>query len=252
MSQACLVAQRLSWCLWLSHCNLVMATCGPRKSSLVAAISLIPEHIWLYWGPEGFSGSFRFPHTLEGRKILLSVSLWQQKGPRLAKKTWETNSSLFLLPKTPFWKGVWLLEGKFMHLYNCLFKAHVRSCALCSAIATHGGCSYSFICPQDFHGWMFVCQWQCVEEGLACEELHCATGKYFEGSATASFNSCHSPSCSKYFSSSWCYREFWDDAACHCVLWMVFSAHCPCREVFWVFRTHMLPYFITGIHVAFY
>lgn len=127
-----------------------------------------------------------------------------------------------------------------MLLYHCLFKALIRSCALLYHHYPWWLLLQSVSCPQDLPSWMCVCWWQCVEEGVACEELHSATGKYFEGSATASFNSRHSPCCSKYFSSPRCFREFWGYTAARCVLWMVFSAHCPSGEVFWFFRPRML------------
>lgn len=249
MFQASLVAQGLSPCLWLSHCSLVMAICGPKKSSLVAAKSIIPEHIWVYWGPERLLESSRCPYTLQGRRILLSVFLWQQKGPRLAD-TRESSSFLFRLPKSPFWKEGWLLGGKFVHL--CSFWLGLVSDLVLYCCHFWWLLLQNVVCPPHFHSWMFVCWWQRAEEGVTCGELHCATGKYLEGSATARFNSCYSPSCSKYFSSVCCYREFQDYTASHCALWLVSSARCPHGEVFWVFRTHMFPHFITGIHMAFY
>lgn len=100
-------------------------------------------------------------------------------------------------------------------------------------------------CSQDFQGWTSVCWWQCLEERVTSEDLHCATRKYFEVSATASFNSCYSLFVQSPFPR--CYGEFWDDAASHCDLWLMFPAQYPCKEVFWVFRP---SHFITGIHMA--
>lgn len=52
---------------------------------------------------------------------------------------------------------MWFLGGRFLHLFHCLFKAPVRFCALWSTKASSQWLlPQSSICPQNFHGWMFV------------------------------------------------------------------------------------------------
>lgn len=97
---------------------------------------------------------------------------------------------------------------------------------------------------------MSVCWWQWLEERVTAEYLNCATRKYFEVSATASFNSCYSLLVQSPFPC--CYGEFWDDNSISLWSVLMFLAQCPCREVFWVFRTHILPHFVSRIHRAFH
>lgn len=107
---------------------------------LVPVKSLILEHLALLRTREVLRFIQFFSSFVRQKKILFSVSLWQQKGPRPAQMTWKSNSFLFqtLLKALSGKRGIIGREVQAL-------KAHVRSCALCSAIATSCGWSYKVL-----------------------------------------------------------------------------------------------------------
>lgn len=148
--------------------------------------------------------------------------------PRLSEENWKYSFKLFCFqaPQKPFLERGGIVRDKLMHLFHCL-RLMSDFCALWSTIAS---CRWllpqSFVCPQNLCGWMSVCHWLCVDDGAACEELHCAQ-ENVEGSA---FNPCCLCWCSKQFSYPHSYREFWEGTDISLCPVADFSAPCPMQK----------------------
>lgn len=149
--------------------------------------------------------------------------------PRLSEENWKYSFKLFCFqaPQKPFLERGGIVRDKLMHLFHCL-RLMSDFCALWSTIAS---CRWllpqSFVCPQNLCGWMSVCQWLCVDDGAACEELHCAQENVVKvlplipAAYAGVQNSFHILTLT---------GSFGKGQTSHCALWLIFQLPALCRR----------------------